>query len=341
LVDVRLSTASLRDAQGNIRENFEYNLAGSPCETVVGRAPCFYPRNVQQLFPDDRSLVKMGVQSYLGVPLFGAAGQPLGLVTVMHDRPFEFSALAMNLLTAFGARAAELERLEIEAQLRESEEHTRHLALATFEGIGMAEQGRIIQANEQMAQMLGYALNELIGKSVMDVVAPESREEVLEHIRLSDDRPYEHLALRQDGTHFPVEARGRLRSYKGRMVRVTAIRDMTEHKRAEEALRRYADENARLLVAERQHRELAETLREIGATLAATLDADTVLDRLLEERRLRSPCLRHDAGRTLTGFDRLMCARASAGLLLRIPDWPGLGYNRVTRKSDSAPDGRG
>jgi len=42
-------------------------------------------------------------------------------------------------------------------------------------------------------------------------------------------------------------------------------------------------DNARLYQAEREQRELAETLREIGATLVSTLDVDTVLDRLLEQ----------------------------------------------------------
>ena len=41
--------------------------------------------------------------------------------------------------------------------------------------------------------------------------------------------------------------------------------------------------NARLHQAEREQRELAETLREIGATLAATLDRGAVLDRILEQ----------------------------------------------------------
>lgn len=44
-----------------------------------------------------------------------------------------------------------------------------------------------------------------------------------------------------------------------------------------------AIENARLFQAERQQRELAETLRQIGETLVSTLDMDTVLDRLLEQ----------------------------------------------------------
>lgn len=44
-----------------------------------------------------------------------------------------------------------------------------------------------------------------------------------------------------------------------------------------------AAENARLYQMEKEQREFAETLREVGATLASTLNTDTVLDRLLEQ----------------------------------------------------------
>ena len=56
-----------------------------------------------------------------------------------------------------------------------------------------------------------------------------------------------------------------------------------------ERLRAFADqaaiviENARLYQAEREQRELAETLREVGTTLVSTLDTNTVLDRILEQ----------------------------------------------------------
>jgi signal transduction histidine kinase len=44
-----------------------------------------------------------------------------------------------------------------------------------------------------------------------------------------------------------------------------------------------AIENARLFKGEREQRELAETLRQVGAALVSTLDVATVLDRLLEQ----------------------------------------------------------
>jgi PAS domain S-box-containing protein len=125
-----------------------------------------------------------------------------------------------------------------EAALRESEQRLQQLAGATFEGIGITEQGLIIEGNDQLARMLGWDVTELVGRPVQDFVAPQSRESVLEHIGAGGSEPYEHTALRRDGSTFPVEARGRVMTYRGRQVRVTAIRDITERKQAEAALRK-------------------------------------------------------------------------------------------------------
>lgn len=73
-------------AHGKIIDNFTYDLHGTPCETVVGREFCAYPRNVQQQFPEDHALVEMGVESYMGAPLFDSVGRPIGiLVALGHD----------------------------------------------------------------------------------------------------------------------------------------------------------------------------------------------------------------------------------------------------------------
>lgn len=132
-------------------------------------------------------------------------------------------------------------RKAAEAALRESEERFARLAEATLEGIGVSDQGKVIDANPQLAEMLGYAPSEMIGMNVLDLVAPESRDLVAQSGQSGYDQPYEHLAVRKDGSIFPVEVRAKAIPYQGRMVRVTAIRDMTERKRAEEQLRESAD----------------------------------------------------------------------------------------------------
>jgi hypothetical protein len=62
---------------GKIVDNFSYSLLDTPCHHIVSRGLCAYPRKVRKLFPKDRYLVDLGVECYVGVPLFGSSGQPL------------------------------------------------------------------------------------------------------------------------------------------------------------------------------------------------------------------------------------------------------------------------
>jgi PAS domain S-box-containing protein len=125
-------------------------------------------------------------------------------------------------------------RKRAEEALHESEQRFRTLAEASFEGIALTEKGVVVDLNDQMAHMLGYARDEMIGRPVMEAVAPESRDFVAEAIRSGRLEPYEHLALRKDGTVFPVEVRARTTQIAGRQLRVSAIRDITERKRVEQ-----------------------------------------------------------------------------------------------------------
>lgn len=125
------------------------------------------------------------------------------------------------------------ERKQAEIQREEQEAQFRQLAEAAFEGIVISEQGRVALCNPQMAAMLGYDVSEMIGRAVIDFVAPESRSLVLSKIQAGTEGPYMHQALRKDGTIFPAEAHGRTLMFGGRRVRMTAIRDMTERQRAE------------------------------------------------------------------------------------------------------------
>ncbi|MGB7876163.1 MAG: PAS domain S-box protein [Anaerolineales bacterium] len=135
------------------------------------------------------------------------------------------------------------ERKQAEAALRESEGRMRLLANAAHEGIVFSEEGRVIEANKQIARMLGCDLSELIGMSVMEFVAPESRSQVLEKIKSGAEEPYEHLAMKKDGIIFPVEVRAKMMNVQGRQMRVTAILDVSKRKQAGEML---AQERQRL-----------------------------------------------------------------------------------------------
>jgi PAS domain S-box-containing protein len=108
--------------QGSPIENFTYGLADTPCENVVGHVFCHFPSGVQQQFPKDLMLVDMGIDSYMGMPLFSSQGKPIGLLAMLHDKPFTQPEQAKVILHVVAARAAaEIERQQAEEALRSSE----------------------------------------------------------------------------------------------------------------------------------------------------------------------------------------------------------------------------
>jgi GAF domain-containing protein len=115
-------------ANDSIAENFEWTLAGTPCEEVVHGNLCHHPSGLRQKFPHDRSLVERRIESYLGVPLRDPHGTVLGHLAVFDDRPMPEEPRKLLTIRIFAARAAaELVRLRLERQLRESEERLRDL----------------------------------------------------------------------------------------------------------------------------------------------------------------------------------------------------------------------
>ncbi len=125
----------------------------------------------------------------------------------------------------------------LEKSLRENEQWFKTFADAASEGITITENGVIIDLNKQYANMHSYRQKELMGKSILDLVAPEYREKMSSALTMDASTPYEIVALRKDGTTFLAEVRGKISKLKNRTVRISTIRDITEWKKTEETLR--------------------------------------------------------------------------------------------------------
>jgi two-component system sensor kinase FixL len=110
------------------------------------------------------------------------------------------------------------------------------LAEATFEGIAITEGGIVVDGNPQLGALFGGSIEEILGRPLMDLVAPESRELVSRRIREGYEEAYEFSSMRLDGSTFPSEAHARNRHWHGRDTRVTALRDLTSVKQAAEQL---------------------------------------------------------------------------------------------------------
>ncbi len=124
-----------------------------------------------------------------------------------------------------------------EEALQDSENRFHSLSDASFEGIVITEKGNIFDANNTLAKMLGYPTAELVGMKAFDLVIPEKRDEAKSRMLSGSEKTYESICLRKDGSNFPIEIHAKMFSYQGRQVRVTAIRDLTEQKKAEEEIK--------------------------------------------------------------------------------------------------------
>ena len=128
-------------------------------------------------------------------------------------------------------------QLSLELALQDTEKRLRTLVEATFEGIAITQAGRFVDVNDQFCKMTGYTRRELIGASVSQLAHPEDSQRVMDNIVAGRDSVTEHRVLRKDGSVIVVEAHGRtIRGTDGRMRRFTAIRDISERKRAEDSL---------------------------------------------------------------------------------------------------------
>ncbi len=70
------------------------------------------------------------------------------------------------------------ERVRMEQALKQSEERYRALAENSLTGICVHQHGVHVYVNEQYAKDLGYSADELLGKRLMEVVAPQDHEMV-------------------------------------------------------------------------------------------------------------------------------------------------------------------
>lgn len=128
-------------------------------------------------------------------------------------------------LAALESELARCQRLAIE--LRESDERLRILSESAIETVAVLDRGVIVEVNDRVQSMFGYAVADTIGRPAIEFAAPESRELVAHNIRSGHELPYRATGLRRDGSTFVGEFRGRGVIYQGRPARVTMILDVT------------------------------------------------------------------------------------------------------------------
>jgi diguanylate cyclase (GGDEF)-like protein/PAS domain S-box-containing protein len=137
------------------------------------------------------------------------------------------------------------ERLKAEAALRESEEKFRSLAEQSLQGIFVVKQGAVAYANQMMAEITGYPLDEFLGFSQTDlerIIHPADRSFVLataNGFEIGDGRvtpQSEYRLISKSGSVKWVLQQTRTVRFDGEMAVEGVLVDITQRKRAEEQL---------------------------------------------------------------------------------------------------------
>ncbi len=267
-------------------ENFEYTLAGTPCETVVGATPCLYQRDVQQRFPEDGLLVEMGIESYMGAPLLDSAGHALGILAVMDDKPMEIAPSASSMVSIFAARAgAELERRRAEEALRQSEERYRNVVETARDVIyTLAPDGTLASLNPAFEAVTGWACADWTDRSFAPLIHPDDLNTAIDTFRrvlAGDTVFYELQILKKSGDYLVGEFTSTPLIEKGQITGALGFaRDITERKKAEKMIRQLAYHDAltglpnRALFEDRLRVALAQAHRSRQQVAVMFLDLD-------------------------------------------------------------------
>ncbi len=146
--------------------------------------------------------------------------------------------------------------------LKESENKFKILSEAMSDGYFVVQDSVVIFYNEKSADMLGYTQQEMLGKSIQDILSPEVMKDLakIHKRRLSGESTptaYETSLPRKDGTSCPVELSVRLMDHEGKPAVSAILRDISERKAAEESVQQ----------SESLYRLLAENVTDVIFTL--------------------------------------------------------------------------
>ncbi|NEQ40804.1 MAG: GAF domain-containing sensor histidine kinase [Okeania sp. SIO3I5] len=100
--------------------NFEYDLYGTPCGILYDKGIKIYPHSIQQIFPEDKDLLTLQAEAYLGIAIVDSYGKNIGHISCLDTKPLKHNYQEQeSILKIFAARsAAEIERMLTEKALK-------------------------------------------------------------------------------------------------------------------------------------------------------------------------------------------------------------------------------
>ncbi|NMB78617.1 MAG: PAS domain S-box protein [Methanomicrobiales archaeon] len=171
--------------------------------------------------------------------------------SVIHDRQGSVTGIVSILRDI-------TERVRAETALHESEENFRRLVSATFDAVLVYQDNTIVIANDAAARIVGLKSGEeLKGKNALSFIHPDSISTVIERQKYMLATPggvvplIAEKFLHTDGSAVDVEVMASTTRFGGKVAIQVIFRDITEYRRAEEALRK-SEENYRRIIEDMQ-----------------------------------------------------------------------------------------
>ena len=198
--------------------DYEYDIAGTPCEPVVADSRYIHiPENVLALYPEDRDIRDIGAVSYMGVPLLDVDGRVLGHLAVLDTRPMPEKPHNLALFRIFAARAAaELQRLRAEAAIRDREVKLGRIVDSAMDAIVELDQNqKITLMNPAAEKVFRCTADNAVGQDFTRFLTREGDEKLSKLMQELDSRsegqqslwiPGGLKALSANGGDFETEA---------------------------------------------------------------------------------------------------------------------------------------
>ncbi len=261
--------------------SFACSLPGTPCNAVTEKGFLFYGDQLAELFPAAEVIAEHGFKAYIGTPLRDSGRNIIGVLSAFFRTPQQSIAAYREVLDIMAVKAAaEIERTRMDQNLRESEEKFRTLVENSLDGITIISgDGIILLRNRAAATMFDTPADRELppDTSVMKYLAPESRDaadaDFAKVLGGTDSYPAIYRAFTDKGREIWVECLGKKILFGHGPAILVSMRDITERKRMEDALRR-SNKKLNLLSSITRHDVLNKITAIQGFTAIALKKAD-------------------------------------------------------------------
>jgi PAS domain S-box-containing protein len=221
-------------------------------------------------FPRAHAARQSGLHAAFGFPLRSARGI-VGVMELFSRELREPDEQLLETMRVLGSQVGQfVARRQAEAEVRASESRLQAMLEAALDAVvTMDHRGRVLGWNHAAEAIFGFTANEAIGAEMAELIVPDSLREA--HRRglarfietetpVVLDRRLELTGRRKDGTELPVELTITRIALPGAATFTGYLRDITERKQAEEALRA---SRARLVeVADAERRRIQRNLHD-------------------------------------------------------------------------------